>query len=72
VYTDVTEVLANDKRQLQLGTQSVAAVLVALYTILFFIVRHGRWVIRRQYEQRLSPSSISSMRPPHDALNRIA
>lgn len=71
VYTDVTEVLAHDVEQQRLVTQSVAVVLVALYAILFFIVRHADAVIRRQYEQRLSAEQDLQHATTHDALTEL-
>ncbi|MBI5430504.1 MAG: bifunctional diguanylate cyclase/phosphodiesterase [Nitrosomonadales bacterium] len=52
IYTDVTDLLANDAREERFLVMSVIAVLVALYGALFFIVRHADIVIRRQDAQQ--------------------
>lgn len=71
VYTDVTEVLANDVKQQHLVLQSVAGVLLMLYVVLFFIVRHADKVLRRQYEERLSAEQHLQFATTHDALTEL-
>ncbi len=51
IYTDVTDLVANIKKQELLVTATVIGVLTTLYIILFFIVRHADRVIKRQYDQ---------------------
>ena len=71
IYTDVTDLLASDKRRQRLVTLSVVAVLTALYGILFFIARHADSVIRKQYEQqRLIEQSLGHV-TTHDALTNL-
>ncbi len=71
IYTDITDLLASDKREERLVTLSVIAVLTALYGILFFIVRHADSVIRKQYEQQRRSEQILQHTTTHDALTNL-
>ncbi len=68
IYTDITEALANDLNQQRMVTISVIGVLVALYAILFFIVRHADQVIIRQRKEQKNAESRLLHATTYDAL----
>ena len=71
VYTDVTNLLANDEKEERLVTLSVVTVLAALYAVLFFIVRHADSVIRDQYEQQRRIEQNLRHVTTHDMLTNL-
>jgi len=71
IYTDVTDLNANDDKEELLVTMSVIAVLTVLYGILFIIVRNADRIIRRQYNhQRRIEKSLRHM-TTHDTLTNL-
>ena len=71
IYTDITDALADDLHQQHLVTVSVVGVLIALYGILFFIVRHAdRVIIRQRIEQHNTESRLLKAKT-HDALTDL-
>jgi diguanylate cyclase (GGDEF)-like protein len=71
IYTDITEVLASDLRQERFVMLSVIAVLLALYGILFLIVRYADGVIRRQHAQQLHIEQSLRYATTHDSLTSL-
>lgn len=66
VYSDVTPFFSRlSTAQVEAGLR-VTAVLLALYAVLFFIVRHADRVIRRQHDERLGIEQ--RLREAHDEL----
>ncbi|MBI3479389.1 MAG: EAL domain-containing protein [Nitrosomonadales bacterium] len=71
IYTDVSDLLASDEREERLVTMSEVAVLVTLYVILFFIVRHADNVIRNQSEQKRRIEQNLNHLATHDLLTNL-
>jgi len=71
IYSDITDMMANEVREQQEVAMSVLAVLVALYGILFFIVRHADRIIRQQYDQQRSTEQRLLHATTYDALTEL-
>ncbi|MDX8385519.1 MAG: bifunctional diguanylate cyclase/phosphodiesterase [Gallionella sp.] len=71
IYTDITDALADDLHQQQMVTFSVIGLLIVLYGILFFIVRHAdRVIVRQRLEQHHAEVSLLKA-TTHDALTDL-
>jgi diguanylate cyclase (GGDEF)-like protein len=71
IYTDITDVLASDLRQERSVMLSVIAVLIALYGVLFLIVKRADGIIKRQHEQQLRAEQSLQHVTTHDALTSL-
>jgi len=71
IYSDITDMLASEVEEQQDVAISVAAMLVALYGILFFIVRHADRIIRRQYNQQRSTEQRLLHATTYDTLTEL-
>lgn len=70
MYADVTPLLKTIQRQQLLVAASVAGILLLLYGVLFFLVRHADGIIRRQYEQQKA-SEVALSESQHHLDNRV-
>lgn len=65
VYADVTPLLKTIHKQQVLVVATVSAILLLLYGVLFFIVRHADKIIRRQYLQQKETEAALSESQRH-------
>ena len=71
IYTDITDLEASNRKEEKQVVLSVAAVLAALYGILFFIVKHADNVIRNQYDQQRRTEQNLRHVTTHDTLTDL-